>query len=168
MKYAATDNRTLSTCRIFPSGAVMQIRQVMKRGITSIPVNASLRAAARCMRDYDLGMLPVEQDGDIVGTITDRDIAVRATAAGLDPDTTLVREVMSTEVFSCVEDDDLSVAARTMRNYRIRRLMIQDGDERFVGMLSVADFINDARTDALGADILHDIVCPPAQSALAH
>ena len=113
------------------------------------------------MRDYDLGMLPVEQDGDIVGTITDRDITIRATAAGMDPNTTLVREVMSTEVFSCVEDDDLAVATRTMRTYGIRRLMIQDNDERFVGMLTVADVIQDRRTRTLGGDILHDILRPP-------
>lgn len=143
----------------------MQIRQVMKRGITSIPFDASLRTAARRMRDYDLGMLPVEQDGDIVGTITDRDITVRATAAGMDPNTTLVRDVMSTEVFSCAEDDDIKVATRTMRNYRIRRLMIQDSDERFVGMLSVADVIHDRRTRALGSEILRDILQPSSHHA---
>lgn len=146
----------------------MEIRHVMKRGITCIPMTASLKTAARRMRDHDLGMLPVEQDGDIVGTITDRDITIRATAAGMDPDTTQVHEVMSTEVFSCLEDDDLSVAARTMRNYRIRRLMIQDSDERFIGMLSVADVVNDRRTGALGYEILHDILRPALQSVLAH
>lgn len=146
----------------------MKIREIMKRGIASISMNASLIAAAQRMRDLDIGMLPVEQDGEIVGTVTDRDITIRATASGADPNSTPVGAVMSTEVFSCVEDDDLLMAARIMREYQIRRLMIQDNNGEFIGMLSIADLARHAKTDLIGSEILKAVSRPSRRFAAAH
>lgn len=146
----------------------MKIREIMKRGITSISMYASLKSAAQKMRDHDIGMLPVEQDGEIVGTVTDRDITVRATASGADPNSTPVGAVMSTEVFSCVEDDDLQLAARIMRDYQIRRLMIQDINGAFIGILTLSDLAKHAETGHIGSEILKAVSRPVSRPIVAH
>ena len=73
----------------------MQVREIMKREFRSIARDATVRDAARLMSETGIGMLPVEDRKEIVGTATDRDITIRATANGADPNTTPVSEVMS-------------------------------------------------------------------------
>lgn len=146
----------------------MLIRDVMRRSFISIAKDAAIRTAAQRMRDLDVGMLPVEQDGEIVGTITDRDITVRATATGADPNATPVGSIMSSDVFTCVEDDDLRHAARIMVEYQIRRLMVQDNSGGFVGMLSLADLARHREADNLSADILEMVSLPAAHLRSAH
>ena len=93
----------------------MHVSDIMSHSFRSISQEASIRNAARQMRDMDIGMLPVEHNGEIVGTVTDRDITIRATADGADPNQTHVSDVMSNEIYTCVENDDLGKAARLTR-----------------------------------------------------
>jgi len=71
--------------------------------------------------------------------LTDRDITVRATAAGDDPLTTRVRNVMTTEIIACYEDEDLTAGAQVMAKRQVRRLLILDRDEQLVGVVSLGD-----------------------------
>lgn len=146
---------------------MMQVRDIMKRRFESIALQAPIRNAAQRMRDLDIGMLPVDQNGEIVGALTDRDITVRATAMGADPNRTLVSEVMSTEVLTCVEEDDLQQAARIMEEYQVRRLMVQDDTGAFVGILSLADMARHQETEQLSSRILEE-VSQPSQSSSPH
>jgi len=73
-----------------------------------------------------------------VGMITDRDIAVRAVAAGKGPETP-VREIMSTEVKYCFEDDDIDDVAQNMAEIKLRRLPVLNESKRLVGIISLAD-----------------------------
>jgi CBS domain-containing protein len=80
----------------------------------------------------------VGEDGRLVGMITDRDIAIRAVARGMGPDTP-VREVMSEELHYCFEDEETAQVIRNMAGLQLRRLPVLDRGKRLVGMLSLAD-----------------------------
>src|SRR5262245_27011570 len=98
----------------------MQAKDVMSRSIKIIPSNASMQAAAELMRKLDIGTLPVSEDGRIVGILTDRDIVVRAVASGADPRATPAREIMSRNVISVYEDQDVRDVADLMEQNRVR------------------------------------------------
>ena len=99
----------------------------------------TIRDVARLMAEIDAGVLPVGENDRLVGMITDRDIALRAVAKGLGPDT-LVREVMSKEqVLYCFEDDDVDDVAKNMGDNQVRRLPVVNRDKRLVGIVSIGD-----------------------------
>ena len=145
----------------------MQISDIMSRRFECIVRGASIRDAARQMRDLDVGMLPVEDNGQIVGTVTDRDIAIRATAEGADPEATPVGEIMSKELFTCTEDDDIQTASRLMEKHQVRRLMVQNSMGQFVGMLALADLARHHEIDQLSAEVLEEISQPRHQAGAA-
>jgi CBS domain-containing protein len=99
----------------------------------------SLLEAAQKMRKGDFGMLPVEENDRLVGVITDRDIAVRGVAEGLDPKQCKVRDVMSARVLYCYEDQSLDEVAQNLGENRIRRLPVLNRQKRLVGILSLSD-----------------------------
>jgi CBS domain-containing protein len=92
--------------------------------------------------------------------VTDRDITVRATAAGKDPRTTQVREVMTDDVVYCFDDDDTNEAARLMEEQQIRRLVILDRDKRLVGIISLGDLAVATQDDQLSGEVLERISEP--------
>ena len=92
------------------------------------------------MSAANIGFLPVCDDGGkVVGTVTDRDIVVRAIARGLDPALARVTEVMSRDVVSCRPEDELALAEQFMANYQVSRLVITDDDGVLEGVISLSD-----------------------------
>lgn len=83
----------------------MLVGDVMQRKVAVIGPGASLVLAARMMRDQDVGCLPVIENGQLIGMISDRDIVVRGMAGALDPSRATVREVMSAKAFACSPAD---------------------------------------------------------------
>jgi CBS domain-containing protein len=138
----------------------MQVRFIMTLTIESVSPDTSLQEAAQRMKERDVGPLPVcTDDGRLVGMITDRDIAVRATAEGLDPSLTLVRDVMSDDPVYCFEDQDVDEAARLMEENRIRRLAVLDSDRRLVGIVSLGDLaVRASKTQA--TEVLREVSDP--------
>lgn len=116
----------------------MRISQAMTRDVHVANPHQSIREVAKIMADIDAGSLPVGDNDRLVGMITDRDITVRAVAAGKGPDTE-VREVMSGEVLYCFEDDEIERVAENMADIRVRRLPVVNHDKRLVGIVSLAD-----------------------------
>jgi len=115
-------------------------RDVMKAVPQAVRENDPLRLAAEIMAAANVGFLPVCDDGGkVVGTITDRDIVVRAVAPGLDPDARLVGEVMSREVVACRPEDELALAEQFMAQYQVSRLVVIDEDEALEGVISLSD-----------------------------
>ena len=98
------------------------------------------------MCEIDAGVLPVGEDDRLVGMLTDRDIAVRGVAKGKGPQTQ-VREVMTSEVKYCYEDEEVEHVARNMANQQLRRLPVVNRDKRLVGILSVGDVAITQATD---------------------
>src|SRR5215510_9042117 len=116
----------------------MQVREAMSRDVKVANPQQRIREVAKAMADTDVGLLPVGENDRLIGMITDRDIAVRAVAAGKGPDT-LVREVMTSDVRYCFEDEDLDHVAHNMAEERIRRLPVVNRSKRLVGILSLGD-----------------------------
>jgi len=98
----------------------------------------TIRDVARAMKEVDSGFLPVGENDRLVGMVTDRDLAVRAIAEGMGPDTP-VREVMTREVQYCFEDNDLDDVAARMSDLQVRRLPVLNRDKRLVGVISLGD-----------------------------
>ena len=116
----------------------MKIRDAMTRDVRLVRPEQSIREAARMMAELDIGALPVEENDRMVGMITDRDIAVRAVAQGMDCNTQ-VRQVMSNEVKYCYDDQTIEEVTRNMGEQRLRRLPVVDRNKRLVGILSLGD-----------------------------
>ena len=109
----------------------MLISEIMTREIESIGPDETLRDAAMRMKECGVGPLPVCENQSVVGMLTDRDITLRAVAEGMDTATTCVRDVMSSEIVCCFDDQEVEVAARLMQSKQIRRVLVQDGRHRF-------------------------------------
>jgi CBS domain-containing protein len=117
----------------------MQLKDVMTTDVQLADPTIKLSEAASMMRDGDFGLLPVGANDRLVGTITDRDIAVRAVAEGKDPNTTTVGDVMSEGIRYCFEDQEVEEAAKLMAQAQIRRLPVLNRDKRLVGIVALAD-----------------------------
>jgi CBS domain-containing protein len=99
----------------------------------------SIQEAAEQMRSLNVGVLPVCNGDRLVGIVTDRDLAVRALAAGRDPKSTTVEEIMTRQPIYCFEDQDVEEAELVMEKNQIRRLPVLDHDNRIVGIVSLGD-----------------------------
>lgn len=115
------------------------LKDVMSYDVQVIGPDATVQSAAAKMRDAGFGMLPVGENDRMIGTVTDRDIALRAVAEGRGGDT-LVRDVMSKDVIWCYEDDSVETGADTMSKHQVRRLPVVSREKRLVGIVSLGDF----------------------------
>jgi len=140
------------------------VRDVMSRQPDVISPDAKVVEAARKMRDLDVGSLPVCDGQRLVGMITDRDISVRATAEGKDPNATTVREVMSPEVAWVFEDEPATMASSVMRQRQIRRLPVLDRNDKLVGIVALGDLATDLPSDQIKGATLEDISQPSRSS----
>lgn len=119
-----------------------QVRDIMSRDVKVIAPEATLREAAQCMRDGDFGMLPVGEHDRMVGSISDRDIAVRAVAEGRDT-SSKVRDVMSQGICWVYDDEPVERAAELMSQHQVRRLPVVNRDKRLVGIVALGDIAVD-------------------------
>jgi CBS domain-containing protein len=138
----------------------MKVSEVMTRDAEIISPNASIAEAAEKMKELDIGPLPVCDGVQVLGMVTDRDITVRATSAGLDPQTTKVSEVMTPDVVYVYEDQDVKDAAKLMAEKQIRRLIVLNRDKRLAGIVSLGDVAVEKGDDKLSGDTLEKISEP--------
>ncbi len=117
----------------------MRIGELMTKNVETIEAGEPVRVAALRMRTCNIGSLPVTEDGKLVGMLTDRDITVRCTALGQDPNTTSVREAMTANLITCDANATLEAAEQLMEERMVRRLVIVDGQSNPVGILSLDD-----------------------------
>jgi CBS domain-containing protein len=116
----------------------MRVSEVMTRHVEIMNPRQSIQEAARRMYEMDVGALPIGDNDRLVGMVTDRDIAVRAVALGKSAGTP-IRDVMSTDVRYCFEDEDVSHVADKMADQQLRRLPVLNRDKRLVGILTIGD-----------------------------
>ena len=100
----------------------MQIREIMTPNPEEIPVMESVALAAEKMKKLDVGAIPVysEDRKNIVGMVTDRDIVTRAVAEHRNPAETSIRDIMSKDVVTCMEDTDIDEAVQTMKEKKVK------------------------------------------------
>jgi CBS domain-containing protein len=140
----------------------MKIREVMTETVELVDPDTVLRDAARQMREAGTGFLPVGVDDRLVGTVTDRDITVRAVAQGLDPKVARVREAMSKTLVYCFEEQDTSEAATLMAENKVRRLPVLNSAKRLVGVISLGDLAAGTGDDDVVGQTIQDISGAPA------
>lgn len=135
----------------------MKVSEVMTTEVETVQMNSTLEEAASIMKVENVGAIPVvDEDDELVGIITDRDIVVRCVAEGKDPSDTSVEEVLSHELETIEPDVDVEEAARLMADKQIRRLPVcEDGE--LVGMISLGDLAVKASQPEASAAALREI-----------
>ena len=134
----------------------MQVSEIMTREVETIAPDASLHAAAEAMEAMGVGSLPACDGKRRVGTITDRDIVVRAVAAGWSPVDALVKDCMTEDVAYGFCDEETEEALERMKALQVRRLVILDCDKNLAGIVALGDIATEP--DAAAADRVGDAV----------
>ena len=136
-------------------------RDIMTPDVTCVSETEDMVSAARKMADLDVGAIPVcDSEGRLCGVVTDRDLAVKIVAAGQDPETVRLSDLVdNTGVVTIGADDSVEDAIRTMKDHAVRRLPVMDGNA-LVGMVSQADIAR-AMPDTTIGDLVDAISSAP-------
>src|SRR5690349_7646179 len=127
--------------------ATMKVKDLMTANPVTCSPGDNLASVALQMWDWDCGVLPVVDDGQIRGVITDRDISMALLFKGKPASAVTVAEVVNGYVYSCSPDDEVADALRIMREHKVRRLpVVEDG--RLQGLLSLNDVVLEARAES--------------------
>jgi CBS domain-containing protein len=116
-----------------------KIAELMTPNPCAIDADKPVSHAARMMRDEDVGLAPIVEGDRLIGTVTDRDIAIRVVAEGKDPESTKVRDIASTDLITIDPQQDLDEALQLMARHQVRRLPVVEEDGRLVGVVAQAD-----------------------------
>jgi CBS domain-containing protein len=123
----------------------MLCKEIMKHNVECISPEESTEFAAQKMRDQNVGFLPIcDETMKVLGTITDRDIAIRLVAENL-PATTPVEEVMTPDVVACKSTDDVRKVEQLMGKHQKSRIMCLDDAGHLVGVISLSDIAQHER-----------------------
>lgn len=141
----------------------MHVSEVMTAQVVTAKPTSTITEVARIMQQVESGAVPVVEDGAVVGLVTDRDIVIRVIAAGLGLDSP-VSGVMSDDVQTCTEDDNVADAAAKMGSHQIRRLVVLDAKGKLAGILSLGDIAQDYGAKAVG----HTLEEISEETAAAH
>lgn len=136
-----------------------QLKDLMSRDVQLVSPEMSIKEAAIKMRDGDFGMMPVGEADRMIGTISDRDIAIRAVASDKGPDTK-VRDTMTAGVAWAYETDSVDKAVKIMSERQVRRLPVVDANKRLVGIVALGDLaVKDSEKEP-AAEALSEISKP--------
>ena len=141
----------------------MQVKEIMTCNVETISSDANLVEAAQKMRSLEVGALPVWENDKLIGMITDRDITIRGVADEKNPSSTNVKEIMTSDVCCCFENDDIHEAARMMEEKTIHRLLVVNSNNEPVGFVSLSDFAVKSHDEHLTCEVLERIsepACP--------
>lgn len=139
---------------------VSKLSEIMTNKLRIVSPDATIEEAAQIMAEEDIGWLPVvDGDGGLVGTLTDRDIAIRAVAKGRD-NNVLVHQIMSPGVVAARKDESLEDAARLMRTNQIRRVAIVDEENRPLGVISLGDVAQRTHEERVVYETLEQVAAP--------
>jgi predicted transcriptional regulator len=125
-----------------------KVSDIMHKEPLRVASSSPIADAARHMRASHVGAVIVDDGGRLCGIVTDRDIAIRAVAEGKDPKTTPISEICSKELVTISPDEDIDRAVQVMREKSVRRLLVVDGQNKSLGILSLGDLAieKDARS----------------------
>lgn len=138
---------------------MQQLKDVMTEDAKILSPGATIKDAAAQMRDGDFGLMPVGENDRLIGTLSDRDIVLRAVAEGLESGTR-VRDVMSEKVVWAYENDSVEKACQIMSDNQVRRLPIVNTDKRLVGIVALGDLAVGAGSIKPAGAALSDISQP--------
>jgi CBS domain-containing protein len=128
----------------------MIVKDAMHKGVDWVNPDTPVAELAKLMREHDIGAIPIGENDRLVGMVTDRDIVCKGLAeTNFDPRRVRARDVMTSGIHCCREDDDLAKAVRRMEALKVRRLPVINKSKRMVGMLSLGDLSSSASDDLL-------------------
>jgi CBS domain-containing protein len=128
----------------------MKVREVMHEGVEWVGPDVPVVELAKLMRAHDVGAIPVGENDQLIGIVTDRDIVCKGVAEdSFDPSHATARDVMTPGIHCCRDDDDLAMAVRHMEELKVRRLPVINQNKRMIGILSLGDVGRLASSDLL-------------------
>jgi CBS-domain-containing membrane protein len=131
----------------------MKVLECFTRNPVTCGPDSDLAKAAWAMWNQDCGIVPVVDDqGILMGVVSDRDVTMAAVTKNRAPSDIHVREIMTGKVQTCHPHDDVLDALKTLAAYRIRRLPVVDGDGKLLGMLSLSDLVHHAEIPGTGSE----------------
>jgi CBS domain-containing protein len=149
----------------------MKVREIMTGAAVSCGMETNLAAAARIMWDKDCGSVPVlNNEGRVVGMITDRDICMALTTRNRLASDVLVGDVINGAVQTCAPDELVSDALKTMKAEQLRRLPVVDSEGGLVGIISINDVILNSKKgkSKKGAHVSHGEVMDALKALSQH
>jgi CBS domain-containing protein len=147
----------------------MKVRDVMARHAVSCGMETNVAQAVHLMWEHGCGFLPVVgEGGNVIGVITDRDIAIALGTRGQRASEMFVRDVVSPKLFTCTSDDDVHTAMKTLRTEGIRRLPVIDREGALIGVFSIDDVSVKARAHPLKKDISYEDIEDTYKAILLH
>ena len=126
------------------------VQDLMTSNPKTVASESSVVEAAKIMRDENVGIVPIVEGERLVGTITDRDIAIKVVAEGSDVYSTTAGQVASRDLVTVDPQQDLDEALRLMAQHQVRRLPVVEEDGRLVGILAQADVAREASPQQTG------------------
>jgi len=142
----------------------MSLEALIRRSPETLPPDATCTAAARLMREANVGTVVVATGKRPLGLVTDRDLAVRVVAEGRDPAAVRLSEVMSGEPIFLSERRDVASVIAVMRDLAIRRVMVVDDAGDLIGVIALDDLLQEIAADLSGlADAIRKAIAPPGE-----
>ena len=114
-----------------------KLKDVMTRLVETVSPTSTVRTAAQKMTVLDLSVMPVCDEGRVMGVLSEREITRYIAAERRDPVVTLVQEIMNRDVPLASEEDDVRTAERLMEERGTHRIFVVDADDRLVGIVSL-------------------------------
>jgi CBS domain-containing protein len=147
----------------------MTVKDLMTSNVRSCNADTDLATAATIMWNDDCGIVPVvkNDNGEVVGVITDRDICIAAATRHMPPQNIRVADVITGQLYACSPQDDVLRAVRTMSDRRVRRIPVIDRERHLIGILSMNDVVG-AAACRKGAEVPGEDVLEALQSICAH
>ena len=128
----------------------MRVKDAMHKGVDWVSPDTPISELAKLMCEHDIGAIPIGENDQLIGMVTDRDIVCKGLAShDFDADRATARDVMTEGIHCCREDDDLAKAVRHMEGLKVRRLPVINKGKRMVGILSLGDVSHSAPGDLL-------------------
>ena len=137
----------------------MKVKECMTNSVYNCAPETTIQDAAKQMSSNHIGCLPVcDNNNNIVGLITDRDIVLRSVAYGKDAKTTPISEIMTTNVCCCNSDDEVNVAEKLMGTMQIKRIPVLENN-KVVGMITVGNLVNDTKVTSIEVSNTLENIC---------
>jgi CBS domain-containing protein len=144
-----------------PSRSHLRCRDIMTRNVTTCRRDTPMVEVARSMRNEDVGAIPViDENGKLAGIVTDRDLVVKGLTSDKNDSELVAEDCMSTDLYTANQNDRLVEMIREMGDHQVRRILVVDGRDRLVGIISMADIATQTNKDNELEDALEEISQP--------
>lgn len=144
----------------------MKVRDIMTKNVAYLNPSSTVIEAARLMQKHNVGAIPVCDQNGVLGIVTDRDIVVRNVAHGTSPESTAVKDVMTSQIQTVSPDMDINDVSKRMSQNQIRRLPVVENN-KLVGIVALGDIASDVRYDTEASAALSEISKPSAPQQMS-